>query len=39
VYILPETRPARVVFNLFPVGKRLPMEASAASPLANAAPN
>jgi hypothetical protein len=39
VYILPETRPARVVFNMFPVGKRLPMEASAASPLANAAPN
>ncbi len=36
VYILPETRPARVVFNSFPVGKRLPMEASAASPLANA---
>ena len=38
VYILPETRPARVVFNSFAVDKRLPMEASAASPQANAAP-
>jgi hypothetical protein len=38
VYILPETRPARDVFNSFPVAKRLPVEASAASPLANATP-
>ena len=38
VYILPETLPARVVFNSLQVGKRLPVEASAASPLANNAP-
>lgn len=36
VYILPETRPASVVFSSFPVVKR-PIEASVASPLADAA--
>lgn len=36
VYILPETRPASVVFALLPVRER-PIEASPASPLADAA--
>lgn len=36
VYILPETRPASVVFSSFPVGKP-PIEPFVATPLANAA--